>query len=191
MECLDRQPRLIHPALHLRPMRAADWQDLYAAASDPLIWQQHPAPDRWQEPVFRAYFEQGLACGGALVAIDPAVGRIIGSSRYSAERAGPGEMEIGWTFLVRRYWGGAMNAVMKRLMLDHALHAPHAVERVIFAVGEHNLRSRRAMEKIGGRLTDRVIEAPTARHVVFAIDREAFAEGPLMRAQPDIGMVDR
>jgi RimJ/RimL family protein N-acetyltransferase len=174
MESIDRQPTLIHPQLHLRPLGREDWNALYAVASDPLVWALHPASDRWQEPVFRQFFEQALASGGALVAIDPAHGGIIGSSRYDLSRAGPGELEIGWTFLARKYWGGAMNAVMKQLMLAHAFRF---VPRVIFVVGERNLRSRRAMEKVGGRLTDRIIElpgSPQGRHVVYAIDRDDF-----------------
>jgi RimJ/RimL family protein N-acetyltransferase len=178
---IDRQPHLTTPRLHLRPLRPEDWYALYAVASDPLIWVLHPAHDRWQEPVFREYFEQALASGGALAVIDPAHGGIIGSSRYGLDRALAGEMEIGWTFLARRYWGGAMNAELKRAMLTHAFRY---VERVIFVVGEHNLRSRRAMEKIGACLTDRVLANATrspGRHVVYAIDREAFVDGPLMR----------
>ncbi|MFO7324596.1 MAG: GNAT family N-acetyltransferase [Pseudomonadota bacterium] len=180
MDSIDRQPHLVSPQLHLRPLRPDDWDPLYAVAGDPLIWELHPASDRWQKPVFRQFFEQALASGGALAAIDPAHGGIIGSSRYDLARAGPGEVEIGWTFLARRYWGGAMNAVMKRMMLTHAFRY---VPRVIFVVGEHNLRSRRAMEKIGGVLTDRIVEVPGStqgRHVVYAIDREAFWHGPLM-----------
>lgn len=161
-------------------MRADDFDALYAVASDPAIWALHPAHDRWQRPVFRAYFDQGMASGGSLVAIDPATRAIIGCSRYDLTRALPGEIEIGWTFLARAYWGGATNAVMKRLMLRHALAQ---VRQVIFLVGEHNLRSRRAMEKVGGRLTERVLDAPQGRHVIYAIDREAFARGPLMQAQ--------
>jgi RimJ/RimL family protein N-acetyltransferase len=180
MDNIDRQPFLISPRLHLRPLLPADWPALYAVASDPLLWTLHPAHDRWQEPVFREFFNQALASGGALAVIDPADGGIIGSSRYGLDRALAGEMEIGWTFLARRYWGGAMNTELKRTMLTHAFKY---VGRVIFIVGEHNLRSRRAMEKIGGILTDRVLENATrspGRHVVYAVDREAFAAGPLM-----------
>ncbi len=180
MDSIERQPHLITPSLHLRPMRPGDWDALYAVASDPAIWAQHPAHDRWREPVFRAFFQQALDSGGALVAIDPARGEIIGSSRFDLKRAGPGELEIGWTFLARRYWGGEMNAVMKRAMIGHALCF---VDRVIFVVGEGNLRSRRAMEKIGGVLTERIIEpmgGAQGRHVVYAIDRGNFHSGPLM-----------
>ncbi len=57
-------------------------------------------------------------------------------------------------------------------------HAFEFVERVIFMVGEGNLRSRRAMEKIGGRLIERTYtaDAPgSTLHVIYAIDRADFA----------------
>lgn len=182
MHSMDRQPTLDGPKLLLRPLHPDDWAALYAVASDPLVWELHPAKDRWQEAVFRIYFADALAQGGALVVIDKASGAIVGSSRMQAfDPACGGSMEIGWTFLARSHWGGVYNREMKRLMLAHALRF---VERVDFRVGEHNLRSRGAMEKIGGKLTDRdggVVETVSgpARHVVFEINRENFAEGPL------------
>jgi RimJ/RimL family protein N-acetyltransferase len=63
---LDRQPVLEGERLRLRPLVPADWEALFAVASDPLIWEQHPAHDRWQEPVFRAFFDDALANKGAL-----------------------------------------------------------------------------------------------------------------------------
>lgn len=178
---MDRQPTLEGETLLLRPLRPDDWDALYAVASDPLVWELHPANDRWQEGVFRAYFADGLGQGGALVAIDKSSGAIIGSSRMQAfDPADGGSVEIGWTFLARSHWGGSTNREMKRLMLGHALQF---VERVDFRVGEHNLRSRRAMEKIGGRLSDRSDMVETAsgptRHVIYEITRESFAAGPL------------
>jgi RimJ/RimL family protein N-acetyltransferase len=180
MQTLDRQPTLTGNRVALRPARLEDWDALYAIASDPLIWEVHPAHDRWQEPVFRAYFDAGLASGGMLAITDAQTGALIGSSRYDFGRGEPGEVEIGWTFLARDQWGGGYNAEMKRLMIGHALAS---VDRVIFLVGENNIRSRRAMEKIGGRLTDRVHRADMAGravvHVIYAIDRRDFATGPL------------
>ena len=179
---MDRQPSLEGRTLLLRPLAPDDWDALYAVASDPLVWEQHPASDRWQEPVFRAYFADALAGKGALTVIDKASGRIIGGSRMQAyDQANGGSVEIGWTFLARGHWGGATNREMKRLMLAHALNY---VERVDFRIGENNLRSRRAMEKIGGRLSDRdggVIDSVSGpvRHVVYEITRESFAAGPL------------
>lgn len=180
MTDFDSQPELAGDLVRLRPLRPDDWDALFAVASDPLIWAVHPAHDRWREPVFRRFFADALASGGALVAIDPATGAIIGSSRYDTARAGPGEVEIGWTFVARRYWGGTVNRAMKRLMIGHALRY---FDRAIFLVGDGNLRSRRAMEKIGGVLTERIDEFEMAgtpsRHVTYAIDRDAFEAGPL------------
>lgn len=179
---MDRQPVLEGERLLLRPLRPDDWDALYAVASDPLVWELHPANDRWKEEVFRTYFADALDKQGALLVIDKASGAVIGSSRMQAyDPADGGSVEIGWTMLARSHWGGETNREMKRLMLGHALKF---VERVDFRVGENNLRSSRAMEKIGGRLSERdggVVEMASgpARHVVFEITREAFANGPL------------
>lgn len=177
---LELQPILVGPTLLLRPLQAADREALYAVASDPLIWALHPAHDRHLRPVFDRLFDESLASGGTLLAVDRASGAVIGSSRYSFDFAEEGEVEIGWTFLARDHWGGAANREMKRLMLRHAFAS---VGRVMFRVGEHNLRSRRAMEKIGGRLTDRTQPADVAGrkvvHVVYVIDRADFLSSPL------------
>lgn len=178
---MNRQPVLEGERLLLRPLVPSDWDALFGVASDPQVWAIHPQHDRWQEPVFRAFFADALAQGGGLAVIDKASGAIIGSSRFQGlETADGGSVEIGWTFLARSHWGGSYNREMKRLMLAHALQS---VERVLFKVGEGNLRSRRAMEKIGGLLTARSEVVDTAsgpvRHVIYEITRESFASGPL------------
>lgn len=177
---LDLQPTLQGPRLLLRPLRAEDREALYAVAGDPLLWAQHPASDRHLRPVFERYFDDGLASGGALVAVEHASQRAIGSSRYSFEFALPAEVEIGWTFLSRDHWGGTVNREMKRLMLRHAFTG---VATAMFRVGERNMRSRRAMEKIGARLTDRtqsaIVGGREVVHVVYTIDRDDFLRSPL------------
>jgi RimJ/RimL family protein N-acetyltransferase len=147
---MELQPRLVGELLELRPVRPKDWDELFAAASDPLIWELHPSRDRYKEEIFRQYFQAALDSGGALVAIDRVSGKIVGSSRYHAYDEKQSTVEIGFTFLARSHWGGKYNGEMKRLMLDHAFRF---VQNVTFRVGEHNLRSRRAVEKIGGVLT--------------------------------------
>ena len=182
-EGMDRQPTLEGKRLLLRPLRETDWDALFEVASDPLVWEVHPAHDRWQEPVFRAFFADALAKGGALVVIERDGGQIVGSSRFQnyCEDHG-GSVEIGWTFLARSHWVGATNRELKRLMLRHALAA---VEWVHFIVGEDNIRSRKAMTKIGGVLDDwteiRELADGPVRHVRYTIDRESFAKGPLSR----------
>jgi RimJ/RimL family protein N-acetyltransferase len=179
---MDRQPVLTGERLALRPLTEADRAAFCEAAGDPLIWEQHPDRDRWQAEACSAWFEGALAEGGALAAIERATGDLVGSSRFQLLGEFPDAAVIGSTFLVRRLWASDANAEMKRLMVGHALGAR---ERVIFLVGPDNLRSRRALEKIGARLTGETITADLAsgplEHLVYAIDREGFTSGPLTR----------
>lgn len=166
---MDLQPTLIGPRLELRPLRAEDFDALYAAASDPKIWELHPASDRWKKDVFAKYFQGGLDSKGAFAIRDRARGAVIGSSRYYDYSAAKSEVAVGFTFLTRPYWGGSYNGELKRLMLDHAFRS---VDRVIFHVGEGNLRSRRAVEKIGGVLVDELTRpADSHKTVVYAIEK--------------------
>lgn len=148
----ELQPVLMGRMLELRPLAPQDWDALYEVASDPAIWEQHPASDRWQETVFRKFFDDALASGGALVAIDRADGAVIGSSRFYGYDPKRSEVEIGWSFLARDRWGGVWNGEMKRLMLGHAFRF---VESVLFFVGPCNIRSQRAVGRIGGVLEGR------------------------------------
>ncbi|HYM18466.1 MAG TPA: GNAT family N-acetyltransferase [Micropepsaceae bacterium] len=172
----DLQPTLVGPRVIVRPVQPADWPETFAAASDPEIWALHPARDRYTEPVFRAFFDSAIASGSAFAFVDRKTGKIIGSSRYHGYDAALSEIEIGWTFLARSYWGGSYNLEIKRLMLAHAFTF---VDTVVFWVGEANLRSQRAMEKIGGErrpgLKTRLLDGKPCAHVVFEIRKRDFA----------------
>jgi N-acetyltransferase len=143
----DRQPHLTGELLDARPLVAGDLDGLYAAAADPLIWEQHPVKTRHTKDGFARWFADAQASGGALTVRDRAEDRIVGSSRYHGYDEQRSEIEIGWTFLARSHWGGRYNSELKRLMLEHAFAI---VERVIFVVDAGNLRSQRAVEKLGG-----------------------------------------
>jgi RimJ/RimL family protein N-acetyltransferase len=143
----DLQPNLKGKLIELRPLAPEDWDDLFAVASDPLIWEQHPESDRYKEDVFKVFFREALESGGAFVVIDNKSQRIIGSTRFYGYNPEKSEIEIGWTFLARKYWGGRYNREMKQLMLAHAFKF---VESVVLLVGPKNIRSQRATEKIGG-----------------------------------------
>ena len=142
---LDLQPTLAGADITLRPLAACDLDELFTAASDPRIWAQHPDPARATREGFKLFFDGALQSRACLVALDVARHSLIGCSRYS-NYAPRERITIGYTFLARSYWGGAANAEMKRLMLRHAFTD---VQEVIFRVAEHNLRSRRAVEKLG------------------------------------------
>ena len=155
----------------------------WAIAADPLLWEVHPAWDRYKEPVFRAYFDANLASGGSLTALDRATGGVIGASRFWEVDPATGSAEIGATYVARAHWGSGANREMKRLMIGHALAVLPAVT---FRIGASNTRSRRAIEGIGGRLTGRtdisMMAGVPTEHVVYEIDRRAFETGPLTAA---------
>lgn len=145
----DFTPIIVGETISLRPLKAEDFEALYAAASDPLIWEQHPFPLRYQRDVFESgFFAGALASDGALIITDNASGSMIGSSRFYEWDSVKKEVAIGYTFLVRDYWGGCTNRELKRIMLAHAFRWARVAW---FHVGVNNMRSRKAIEKIGGR----------------------------------------
>lgn len=167
MSAFELQPTLTGERLELRPLRPEDFEALFAAASDPLIWEGHPEPNRYQREAFEGFFAGALKSKGALAVIDRSTGRIVGSSRYYDYDPAKSEIIIGFTFLSRSHWGGSFNREMKTLMLDHAFRF---VRAAVFLVGEGNIRSRKAMEKIGGALSGS-LEKRGLRHVVYRIER--------------------
>ena len=170
----DLQPTLKGELIEVRPLTPDDWDALFQAASDPLIWQQHPERDRYTREVFQKFFQGALDSKGAFVVIERKSGRIIGSSRYCNLKPAESEVEIGFTFLERKFWGGAYNGELKSLMLEHAFKF---VERVVFVVGENNLRSQKALEKIGARFLKKAEgKAPDGtvrKNVLFLMTRPA------------------
>ena len=162
------QPTLRSQLLELRPLRPEDFDDLYAVASDPLIWEQHPHNTRHQEEVFRKFFRDALASGGALIAIDSETGKVIRSSRYDGFNKEKSQVEIGWTFLARSHWCGVYNGEMKRLMLEHAFKF---VNNVIFVIGTQNFRSQKAVEKLGAVRVGSTVDSGGADCFVYRLTR--------------------
>ncbi len=151
---LDLQPTLVGDLLQVRPLTRQDFDELYLVASDPLVWGQHPAKDRWKREVFSELFDRLLSGGGGLVIVEKLSGEVIGSSSYYEYRPKERDIVVGYTFFARRCWGGRYNVELKALMLAHAFRF---VDRVWFHVGTENWRSQRAMEKVGARLSHRAV----------------------------------
>jgi RimJ/RimL family protein N-acetyltransferase len=164
------QPILRSEILEVRPLRAGDFEELFSVASDPLIWEQHPNSDRYKHDVFRKFFDEALASGGAFVVIDRKTGRVIGSSRFNCHDLVRSEVEIGWTFLARSHWGGIYNGELKRLMMSHAFKF---VDSVIFFIGSTNVRSQRALEKLGGVRIGNKTDPNIRESFIYRITRSA------------------
>ncbi len=157
----------------LRPVTEADREDVFLAASDPLVWEQHSESDRYTRPVFDQFFDGAIASGGGLVIVERQSGLVVGLTRYYDWNPSDASVVIGYTFIVRRLWGTGFNAEVKRLMIAHAFEW---AKTVWFHVSPGNVRSQRALAKIGAEL-DRQEDVPVGGalkpRMIFRIRRGA------------------
>ena len=146
---MNLQPNhLNNNSVLLEPLQVDHFEELYGVASDPLIWEQHPNPNRYQKEVFQTFFEGAITSGGAFIIRNADTGKAMGSSRFYDYSRINDEIKIGYTFFSRDCWGKGINKEVKTLMLNYAFIY---VERVIFHVGALNIRSQNAMLQLGAK----------------------------------------
>lgn len=143
---MNIQPILENDLVLLRPLQEDDFEDLYQVASDPLIWEQHPNKNRFQREVFQTFFNGALESRGAFLIIDKKSEKVIGSTRFYDLDKSNTSVLIGYTFYSREFWGSQYNPSVKKLMLDYAFQF---LNKVYFHVGAQNVRSQKAIERIG------------------------------------------
>lgn len=179
---MNLQPlHLRDSSLHLVPLRRDDFERLYSVSSDPLIWEQHPTKDRYKREVFQSFFDSAIDGKAAFLILDAKTNEAIGSSRYYEYDEAKKSIAIGYTFLARKYWGGNWNQALKKLMLDYAFQF---VEKVIFHIGEHNLRSQIATQRFGAKKLDRIEEkssgSQVVRNFVYELKKEDWRSADAM-----------
>lgn len=150
---MNLQPILENEFVSLHPLKPADFEDLYAVASDPLIWAQHPNPDRYKINVFETFFKGALESGGAFLISDKIAEKVIGCTRFYDYDAQKSQVLIGYTFFARDHWGTTYNKATKTLMLNHAFKS---VDHVHFHIGALNKRSQIAIERLGAIKTKEI-----------------------------------
>jgi RimJ/RimL family protein N-acetyltransferase len=182
METVSWQPALENELVLLRPVNRADYEELYQAASDPLIWEQHPAYNRHERQEFDTFFEESLDSGKSFVIIDKATNKIIGSTRYYDYDPEDSSIKIGFTFLDRAHWGGSYNYAKKQLLIDYAFRY---VDKVIFEIAEENIRSQKGnarfgLEEVAHFMKD--IKGVKFPYISFQLTPEYWANAKRMRA---------
>ena len=145
---INLQPILENDQVRLVPLRKEDFEALYATASDPKIWEQHPNKDRWQREVFEKFFEGAMESKGAFKIVDKKTGETAGSTRYHKYNSGDKSIHIGYTFYAAKYWGTGFNPAVKRLMMDYIFQF---VDKIYFHVGATNFRSQIAVSRLGAK----------------------------------------
>jgi RimJ/RimL family protein N-acetyltransferase len=145
---INLQPTLQDELVVLKPLQPEDFEKLFAVASDPLIWEQHPVKDRYKPEVFKIFFDGAVASKGAFLVCEKTTGELMGSTRYYDFKPELSQIAIGFTFIARKYWGGKYNFSMKKLMMDYAFRY---VDTVLYHIGASNIRSQKAQLKLGGK----------------------------------------
>ena len=156
---MNLQTTLENDLIILRPLSENDFEALYEVAKDPLIWEQHPCSNRYKKEVYSKFFIDSLESKGAFVIIEKSNSKIIGSTRFKKVENSENAIEIGWSFLSRDKWGGKYNKAMKEVMIDYAFKF---VKHIIFHIAKDNIRSQKAVQKIGG---DKITE-PHLKHLI-------------------------
>lgn len=164
----DTQPTLENGLIKIQPLKPNDFETLYQIAADPLIWTQHPNPDRYQKTVFESFFKGAIESQGAFLVFDKQTGIAIGSSRFYEFDAAAQTIAIGYTFLARDHWGTTYNRALKSLMLNHAFKY---VDNVQFHIGTNNIRSQKAIEKLGA-----IKVSDCAANFIYQIDKQQWEQ---------------
>ena len=172
------QPILENEIIKIVPLKTEDFEALYAIASDPLIWEQHPNKDRYKREVFENFFKGAIESKGAFLVYDKASNEPIGSSRFYAVDGNANAIAIGYTFIARDHWGGKYNPALKKLMIDYVLQV---VDSVVFHIGAVNIRSQRAIERLGAVKVDEVemeyYGEPSKLNFIYEIKKESWVGG--------------
>lgn len=174
---INFKPTLKNNLVTASPLLQTDFESLLQAASDPLIWEQHPNKNRWQPEVFKNYFEGAIKSGGAFLVSNTQTNKVIGSSRYSDYDVATNTVSVGYTFFVRSHWGGGYNYALKQLMLQHIFQY---VDTVKFFIGAVNKRSQISLERFGAIKTGEEQTAyygePAKLDYVYAITKAQWQQ---------------
>lgn len=170
---MDLQTILENDQVLLLPLKEEDFEEVYSAASDPEVWDQHPNKDRWKREVFQNFFQGAIESGGAYKIIDNNSGKVIGSTRFYGHIPEESSILIGYTYFSKSHWGQGFNQSVKTLMLDYIFQF---VSTVVLHIGATNTRSKKSIKKIGAKKIDELVvtyygEEPKL-NVVYEIKKE-------------------
>lgn len=140
--------------ISLLPITPGHIQEMKSLSSNPDIWTWY-TEDLTDPEALAAWMakrleqtERGEQMTYSVILNETS--QVIGSSSYGHIDWTEKGIEIGWTWLGSDFIGSGINKHMKFLMLQHAFESME-IERLELRTDETNLRSRKAMEKIGAQ----------------------------------------
>lgn len=145
---------LTGPTVALVSLEKVHFTALESLAKDPRIWEHYPfdLSDslRFQRIFTAALKEREKGSQFPFTIIERHSDQIVGSTRFLDIQPQHKKLEIGFTWIHPRYWGSQVNLECKWLLLTHCFEKMGCV-RVQLKTDENNIRSRKAIEKIGGQ----------------------------------------
>ncbi len=138
--------------VRLEPLQQGHAQGLYNRGRSASDWQYMPRARLIDMADTRQWIDETLAVSTQLpfAVVETRKNRVIGSTRFLNIRPEHRSLEIGWTWLGEEWQRTGINTEMKYLLLSHAFERLGCV-RVEFKTDARNLRSQRALERIGAQ----------------------------------------
>ena len=143
---INIQPQLENDLVILEPLNQNDFENLYSAAADPKVWEQHPNKNRYKREVFQIFFDGAIESKGAFKIIFKETNQVIGSSRFYDYDENDASIIVGYTFYSTDSWGKGINPSVKKLMFDYIFQF---VDKIYLHVGADNIRSQIAVQRLG------------------------------------------
>ncbi|MEO6902513.1 MAG: GNAT family N-acetyltransferase [Bacteroidia bacterium] len=168
--------------IRLIPLEKDHLEELYLAASDRELWQLVPTDCSDKKKFETAYnfalTEREKGNQYPFVIFHNQTKKIIGSTRLFDIYPTDKKIEIGWTWIIKNYWGTTVNLECKLLLLTFCFEILKTV-RVQLKTRDTNIRSRKAIEKIGAKFEgilrkDKIQDNGTTRNAAYfsIIDEE-------------------
>lgn len=136
----------------VRTFQPADLEEAASIAFEEDIWRFMPTriSNHAELQVWANAVVGGFRAGTryTFMIFDQATGQLAGSTSFGNISAPDKRLEIGWTWLAKQFRGSGLNKQCKYLLLCYAFEELK-VERVELKTDVLNLRSRKAMLKLG------------------------------------------
>jgi|JI7StandDraft_1071085.scaffolds.fasta_scaffold25093_5 RimJ/RimL family protein N-acetyltransferase len=158
----------------LVPLSEQYFDELIRLSNDEIIWTYMPVKGTDKEKLLSALNEALIKRDNSeqypFVVINKVTGKVMGSTRYLHLNEEHRNLEIGYTWYLPEFWGKGYNEECKYLLLRHCFEVLKTI-RVQIITSNKNLRSRKAIERVGGKfegvLRDVVIRNDDKRSIAY------------------------
>ena len=171
-------------SVRLEPLSQEHAQGLFNRGQDADDWAYMPRACFVDMADTRQWVDEALQAPAQVpfAILETGKGKVIGSTRFINIRPEHRGLEIGWTWLGREWQRTAVNTEVKYLLLMHAFERLGCV-RVEFKADGRNVRSQRALERIGATR-----EGVLRNHMIVQSDylRDSVYYSVLNREWPEV-----